>query len=253
MIYLDGKPITPTIFPDGTSQVWKIDKPGSDCASVVFVFESEAEVFHLLQLAMLLNHMGHSAKLHMPFLPYGRQDKPVGNDRTFSLHLFGRLLRMCEFTEVSTIDAHSNLLHYYVKLINLHPQSAIDNAISATGATTICYPDSGAHDRYSDAIQGEPLVLGKVRDQSTGNITGIELVSGEVRPNDSILIVDDICDGGRTFIEACKLIKSIEPTARVHLYVSHGIFSKGLDVLHSAGIEQIFTKDGKVYEPVPAY
>ena len=36
--------------------------------------------------------------------------------------------------------------------------------------------------------------------------------------------------------------------AEVHLYVTHGIFSKGLSVLRSSGIKRIFTKDGEVSE-----
>lgn len=61
----------------------------------------------------------------------------------------------------------------------------------------------------------------------------------------TICIVDDICDGGRTFIEAAKLLQRLEPK-EIHLYVSHGIFSKGLKVLTEAGISKIFTHKGEV-------
>ena len=44
------------------------------------------------------------------------------------------------------------------------------------------------------------------------------------------LIVDDICDGGRTFLEAAKILKE-ETTGKLFLYVTHGIFSKGIDEL----------------------
>ena len=42
------------------------------------------------------------------------------------------------------------------------------------------------------------------------------------------IIVDDICDGGRTFIELAKAIHGSRPTAEVYLVVTHGIFSNGL-------------------------
>ncbi len=40
------------------------------------------------------------------------------------------------------------------------------------------------------------------------------------------VIVDDICDGGATFIEIAKKIKAADPFARIYLIVTHGIFSK---------------------------
>jgi ribose-phosphate pyrophosphokinase len=46
------------------------------------------------------------------------------------------------------------------------------------------------------------------------------------------VIVDDICDGGRTFIEVAKAIRKNRPTPiyqdKIFLVVSHGIFSNGL-------------------------
>jgi phosphoribosylpyrophosphate synthetase len=46
-----------------------------------------------------------------------------------------------------------------------------------------------------------------------------------------ILIVDDICDGGATFIELAKIIKPMNPSS-LTLFVTHGIFSKGFEPLY---------------------
>jgi len=46
----------------------------------------------------------------------------------------------------------------------------------------------------------------------------------------NLVIVDDICDGGRTFIELARVLKE-KGANKVALYVTHGIFSQGLDVL----------------------
>ena len=32
----------------------------------------------------------------------------------------------------------------------------------------------------------------------------------------------------------------------IHLYVSHGIFSRGVKLVRSTGIQRIFTKEGEV-------
>lgn len=45
-----------------------------------------------------------------------------------------------------------------------------------------------------------------------------------------VLIIDDICDGGRTFIEIAKICKN-RNSGNVYLVVSHAIFSNGLGEL----------------------
>lgn len=44
------------------------------------------------------------------------------------------------------------------------------------------------------------------------------------------LIVDDICDGGGTFIGLAEELKR-KNAGKIYLAVSHGIFSKGIDKL----------------------
>jgi ribose-phosphate pyrophosphokinase len=77
----------------------------------------------------------------------------------------------------------------------------------------------------------------KVRDTKTGRISGTS-VSSEL-PKLPILVVDDICDGGRTFVELGKALAEVSSQPR-YLYVTHGIFSKGFEEL-DLYYERIFT------------
>jgi len=55
MIYLNGQPIEVTIFPDKTSQVWKIPEHFFSYKNeITWEFESESEFIHLAQLVALL-------------------------------------------------------------------------------------------------------------------------------------------------------------------------------------------------------
>jgi ribose-phosphate pyrophosphokinase len=54
-----------------------------------------------------------------------------------------------------------------------------------------------------------------------------------------VLIVDDLCDGGGTFTAHASVLLAAGATA-VDLYVTHGIFSKGLPLDH---IDRVFTTD----------
>ena len=79
--------------------------------------------------------------------------------------------------------------------------------------------------------QEKIITATKVRDLKTGNILRTEIPVLDQHNNLKYVIVDDICDGGRTFIELAKVIKDSRPTAKIYLVVTHGIFSVGFDFL----------------------
>ena len=119
MIKVNEHIITPTIFPDNTSQVWQLDPNLLDSKSfnIVWEFENEGELFHLQQLVQLLKYgrVPCPINLHMPYLPYGRQDKDVSNDSTFALKTFCNVIDRMNFDKVSTLDAHSMVAADWVR------------------------------------------------------------------------------------------------------------------------------------------
>jgi len=248
MIKLNGRTITPTVFPDHSSQVWKVPEecfhvPGN---VITWEFENEAEFLHVAQLKDLIHSVvGYGEViLDLPYLPYARQDKEVSNKSTFALHTFARLLNSLEFTKVVVFDAHNYSLSY--ELINCLDIVIPDiEPLAKELNATVVYPDSGAGTRYQDSSVGDVIICEKERDPLTGEIKGL-LINDNIEAG-TYLIADDICDGGRTFIEVAKKLYKFGAT-EVHLYVSHGIFSKGLQVLRDAGIKRIFTRKGEVHE-----
>lgn len=249
MIQLNAQTVTPTHFPDKTSQVWKIPGVSENQNEICWEFDGEQEVPVVCQLAMLTRELApHSRiRLNVPFLPYGRQDKSVANDQTFALHTFGKIMAACGIDELETFDAHSDVIEeYFDRYINHPPTFEIEASIAATQATHLCFPDFGAAHRYSKLFDLPYCSLQKVRNQTTGEIVGLEIETGTLPSNSRVLIIDDICDGGRTFIESAKLIFNEFSPKSVALYVSHGIFSKGTQVLRDAGIDQLYTRKGLV-------
>jgi ribose-phosphate pyrophosphokinase len=87
----------------------------------------------------------------------------------------------------------------------------------------------------------ENIIQGnKKRDPETGGLSGFDY-EGDVKGK-NLLIVDDIADGSGTFIGLAQ--KLLEGGAKeVRLYVTHGIFSKGVDFLLNNGISHIYTTD----------
>jgi ribose-phosphate pyrophosphokinase len=253
--------VKPTIFPDGTSQVWNLDTSGfrhpkDDVFDVKWNFESESEIVQLRQLVDLLTLYGKRGKLYIPYMPYARQDKKVSNSTTFAKRSFLTLIYTMCFERIESYDIHSEEHNKYRDYANIKPTHFLE-VINSTKPDVLFFPDKGALDRYStmfvddQEFQCRPKAYGeKVRDQSTGNITGYEIKDpANVLAFANVLILDDICDGGATFISAIKELKKLG-TCRVDLCVSHGIWSKGTDVLYEAGFGMLYCTDSlKQKEP----
>lgn len=242
MIKLNGIPVNITIFPDKTSQVWKVEGI-KRFNFVTWEFEHEGEFMHLAQLKDLLDAELTENFLTVNYLPYARQDKPLSNSTAFALFTFSKLLNSLRFDRVSMFDVHSYKATALIK--NSHNELPVTqvSALYSEYKWNLCFPDKGASERYPLGNY-TPLILEKTRDQLTGALTMNSLTQ---KLNGGYLIVDDICDGGGTFILAAnELYKA--GASDVYLYVSHGIFSKGTQVLRDAGIKRIFTLKGEVYE-----
>ena len=243
--------VYPTKFPDGTSQVWKLDIEAyrNKNVAIIWHFEQEAELIWVNQLIVLLKQeQVNIVELYMPFLPYGRQDKSVSNQTTFAREVFLEMLLTEMVGRVSTLDAHSS----HPKVFSHSAFPYINRTIEEFKPDAIVFPDDGASNRYWQYEQEIPaIVLDKERDQLTGQIKGIKFLdeystipNAPMRPT-RLLIVDDICDGGATFNNASMFLhrkaKDQGIKAEVGLYVTHGIFSKGFEKMIDSGISSFYT------------
>jgi len=165
MLKLNGVKIDVTMFPDNTSQVWQVPEVAFEGKkfNIDWEFSHEGELFHLLQLVQLIKHgrVPRPIHLHMPYLPYGRQDKDLSNDATFALKPFCNLLDSLNITSITTYDAHSLVAEKWLSnFISIHPSLEIDKALQAVDATSVAFPDAGACDRY--ACTGELDIYGNI-------------------------------------------------------------------------------------------
>ena len=257
--------LKPTIFPDGTSQVWKLPDEvfASKELEITWNFEAEREIIDLLSLRELLPEHEYTWDLHIPFMPYARQDKDVSNTSTFNLKVLAGLINSLVCREVTSVDVHNpvhtrELIFSFrnIEVTELHKLLIKENNYCA-----VVFPDAGAQARYGHNLDVPTIVCDKTRDQLTGNITGHRILSiltsstdpDNFQVNGRVLIIDDLCDGGATFISVARLLHEVLPSVTVDLYVSHGVFSKGRIHLLDNGINYLYTtnsltKNGDGYE-----
>lgn len=196
-------------------------------------------------------------KLYLGYVPYGRQDR-VGIDpvnAALSIRMVTDFINQMEFSQVFVDHPHSTVttalinnandatsLKFFMEQIDRITQDyCFKSKVLGKGSVGIISPDAGSlkfTDRFLQEVKGHGLdvtikkagVGFKVRDMQTGEITGTRVLDFD--PDlEHYFILDDICDGGRTFTELANAIREShtgEPT--IHLIVTHGIFSKGLGV-----------------------
>lgn len=172
--------------------------------------------------------------------------------KCFDIH--SRALKELNKTEFDTFNDYTNI-QTNEKFSDSVDTTFTDFVCLQADWQAIILPDTSAMSRYYVHNGRIPFfAFSKFRNCETGEILNMELQSsfstflnssvefGSEHKN--VLIVDDICDGGATFIKCAEILKKANPNIeRLGLRVSHGIFSKGLKPLKDAGYTDIFYTD----------
>lgn len=217
---------------------------------------SHDDLFTLAMWSDAVHERGEKAVLVLPYLPGARADRGV----PFGAANYAEFIANLEIDQLITLDPHSPVWVEQFNAINLSINESVRERggpdftdVEATvfpferiikreiqdGSSDskpqpyvgVIAPDKGAVERASRAarVMGVPVYLaGKTRDFETGKLTGFHM-EDELPAEGKLLLVDDICDGGGTFIGLAEAIDL--PPERLDLWVTHGIFSKGLRYL----------------------
>jgi ribose-phosphate pyrophosphokinase len=185
--------------------------------------------------------------LVMPYIPYARQDRVCADGESFSLKVFADILNSLNFENVYTLDAHSDVSVSLIKnCVNFSNQRYVNEALLDIGKTLyLISPDLGA-DKKSERLfeqftQFDGIIkCGKKRNPDTGALSGFQVFCEDLKGKDCI-IVDDICDGGGTFLGIAQELKK-KNAGDIYLFVTHGIFSKGFTLLKEY-FKKIYTTD----------
>jgi ribose-phosphate pyrophosphokinase len=178
-------------------------------------------------------------RLLMPYFPAARQDRVMTEGEPFALQVIAQLINSCNFDQVEVWDPHSDVLAGMFPAGNLliRPQWELaERWADQFAPREVCFvsPDAGALKKIyklAKAFNRPVIEATKVRDVTTGEITRTDVQYAKVVDGGIFVVVDDICDGGRTFIELAAAIRSQYEVKELILVVTHGIFSKGKEVL----------------------
>lgn len=175
--------------------------------------------------------------LVLPFVPGARQDRlNDSGDYLFTAKSIANEINVRGFPSVTVLDPHSEVTPALIDRCRVtHAADCL--TIPKGKYAAVISPDAGAEKRAGLVANklGLPLIHAwKTRDVATGAITGFgyDDEAFAMSAAETVLVVDDICDGGGTFVGLAQAIKARDGNRRdLHLFTTHGIYSKGVDVL----------------------
>ena len=221
--------INPTTFPDGTKLI-KYNRTFADGAyRITWLYDNDWELF---QLIALVKHLKSKARcriwLNLPYVPNARMDRVKNSDEVFTLKAFADTINWLGFEGVTICNPHSTVSEALFDRVRVDFDCVKEDVkhiieTSLDKIDVLYFPDEGACKRYSDILAplGLPVAFGiKKRDWMTGKILGIDISGFDDLKGKNVLMVDDICSRGTTFVKSAEKLKALD-AGKISLYVTH--------------------------------
>ena len=242
MLKLNGAPVKFGKYPNGESYLSLeelnnhiIEKTLANIQNVItLIYENNEDLIHLYFLVDTLGSMGlHNNHLYVTYLPYSRMDR-VNSVYSVTLQAIIKFIDSMGFFKVTIREPHSD---ESMKMVNSVKDSwcadHILNVMKRFHYDSVFFPDWGATLRWKDCDLVKKLEDsgytyawgGKKRDFLSGKlIEGCEIKRGDIGVR--VLIIDDICSRGGTFINVAKAIgKKKEDIGLLVSYCEPNVFT----------------------------
>jgi ribose-phosphate pyrophosphokinase len=220
-------------FANGEKRVWvKEDVRGQNIILVQSFSQPVDEyIIESLMFTDALERMGvRHINLVVPWMGYSLQDKVFREGEPIAAKVIANLISGAHIKRVFLLDLHNSSIPGFFSIPTQH-LSALDLYVEYAKKNfdlknfVIASPDFGGLKRsrlFANKLGLELTNIDKYRDLHTGEAEAMGL-HGEVKGK-SVLVFDDIINGGSTVITATDILKK-QGAKEVHFCATHGIFA----------------------------
>lgn len=276
MIYLNGKKVEFIEFPNKERRLdLPEDMVNEDLNNVYWKYENDSSIFELLLLDSAIETYGEQYNLYIGYMPYSRMDRVEKQGTAFALDVITDILtkNLSSLIELFILDPHSIVT---LKQLNKKAERIddipllfgcdfADFAHEFTDRTTgkkydfakdvidytnldinkawFVFPDGGAAKRYNADAYPNVIICEKIRAFNTGKIKEIKAYIEKqttIPEKDApIVIIDDLCSYGGTFVGA---IKAIETDLNIKSESNWLVITHAEEAMMQADIPNTFNK-----------
>lgn len=202
---------------------------------IVARLNNQGDVLDLLMVDDAVRRHYPRAEVHayIPYMPYARQDRVCNPGEPLSIAVIAKQINACNFTSVKILDPHSEVTPALFNRLEVVTQIDIFKDLYPSWREIyIAAPDGGAAKKaeaFARFVGAAGVIhCTKVRDLATGSISGTRV--NDTVEGRTLLVLDDIGDGCGTFVPLYHSLKE-QGAASISLAVTHGLFSKGKEVV----------------------
>lgn len=244
-----GEGVTLTLFPDNQPHVnIGLVKEG-EAVEVICSLTDSLKLVQLLQVANALTQCFARKKvLVIPYLMAARYDRLMVPGDSIDIKVIADMINYCGFEKVVLFDPHSEVSALLIQNAFVINNRIMVQQYQQEKAVLIC-PDAGAAKKVEQYFAWnnnlvDIVYCNKKRDLSNGRLV-LDVLHPELCRNRNCVIIDDLCDGGATFLAIAEQVAA----AHLTLIVTHGVFSKGFTQL-ATKFDHIICSDSynKIYD-----
>lgn len=189
----------------------------------------------LLLLAQAREILPYLENLHIAYMSASRADRRFSNKEAHDLRINCKIINSLGFTSVQVLRPHSQVM---LALLDNAAEVDVTPALIREVHTNkpnrvIIVPDAGAASwvpKIAEAGGFPTLQVLKKREVVNGERRVTVTAHGPVLPDHNYTIVDDICDGGATFIGISQFLQDQGvPISNIALCVTHAMFTYGVE------------------------
>lgn len=209
----------------------------SKIAMIHVDYESSDDIIDLILLVDAIRRIAPKIEIGLciPYFPYARQDRVCNTGESHSLKAISNIINSLKLDIVVSFDPHSNVMEATIdNFKQIHQAEILSKYINTYGFDlqddlVLLSPDYGASKKIEKIKEYSSRVYKICNAYKTRNsdnsISLIRIDNIDMLKGKHVLVVDDICDGGRTFLALADYIKKNVKTRSLSLFVTHGIFS----------------------------
>lgn len=178
-------------------------------------------LFILMQAVQILKHEGlNITEIFITYLLCARTERRFSMNEAIDFDIIKQCLKNLNVSNIKVLDPHVEA-EEYTAVYEFSKRTFEDKMI--------VFPDEGAYNRYSQLIENPSNIAGYfIKHRNSDQIDLSFNCINKIDTKTQLIVVDDLCDGGNTFVQVSEWFEKNNYNNSRTLFITHVIQILGL-------------------------